>query len=166
MSEEKRLSKRIILFVILLGSISLLFWFYNNYFIYREPPEYPSACRAILKNLHAAFDIYLKEHENRFPPVWKNNEYLWVEALRPIFLRYGTNYKVYRYSPLDKRRPLPPSSYKFNTALAGKSLKSIKNPDKVILLYEDEPRIKLYEDKHHYKLKAAYLFLDGHVEFK
>ncbi|MCL5037827.1 MAG: hypothetical protein M1269_12030 [Chloroflexi bacterium] len=115
--------------------------------------------------LNSAFVQYLEEHGKRFPSVWKENQYLWIEALLPYFIS-KQGMQMILYSPLDKRRPLPPSSFKFNTALAGKSLKSIKNPDKVILLYEDEPRIKFYEDKHHYKLKAAYLFLDGHVEFK
>lgn len=105
-----------------IGAILWALWIRTN-----SPQNwyYRTAAAASAKQIAVGHFIYASEHDDRLPPADQWGDLLEARAIRPEIFRLETSY-----------RPKNWYFWGFPTALGGRALSSIHNPERTVLVYE------------------------------
>jgi hypothetical protein len=108
-------------------------------------------CFLHLKMLSQAMQMYLGDHDHRFPP----SDVAWERALAP----YGMEKSL--RCPADRRRE--GASYRLNPALRGRSMEEVMAPEVTIMFFESSDGGAVAYRHHD---GAYYAMVDGHVVWR
>lgn len=136
-------------------------------FVHETVPALSTRCMRNLNKLGMASEMYMSEHDHRFPPVKT-----WNDALKAPLARINSPSKsIDELLRCPSERDDSQPSYAVNARLDGLSAKDIADPTVVVRYFESIPGRNLYggpelfspEPRH--QDGYAILFVDGHVEF-